>query len=137
MIGSVTRIERNEHVLAVPGTVAPATEDALSHPLFALKHEGVNMQVQVQVLALRTLRRCSTGAHLRPRRTAHATRAGRGFNGQLTYRSGAEERRGTESKSKDLTSSAQLCVLCASQEKPFHNAETGQGERSFFRRHPA
>ena len=50
MIGSVTRIERHEHFLAVPGTVAPATDDLLSHLLFALKHEGVNMQVLAQAL---------------------------------------------------------------------------------------
>ena len=50
MTGSVTRIERHEHFLAVPGTVAPATPDPLSHLLFALKHEGVNMQVLAQAL---------------------------------------------------------------------------------------
>ena len=50
MIGSVTRIERNAHFLAVPGTVAPPTGDPLSHLLFALKHEGVNMQVLAQAL---------------------------------------------------------------------------------------
>lgn len=46
----VTRIEAVEGHLAVPTHVAPKTEDPLAHLLFALKHEGVNMQILAQAL---------------------------------------------------------------------------------------
>ena len=49
-IQPVTRIERRDGSLAVPSTVAPPTDDPLDHLLFALKHEGVNLQVLAQAL---------------------------------------------------------------------------------------
>ncbi len=50
-VGPVTRIERGENALSVPAGVAPDKgDDLLSHLLFALKHEGVNLQVLAQAL---------------------------------------------------------------------------------------
>lgn len=44
-IKPVTRVEPMEGVLSVPKNVAPASADILDHLLFALKHEGTNLQV--------------------------------------------------------------------------------------------
>lgn len=46
----VTRVMRTEGLLAVPAHVAPRGDDALDHLLFALKHEGVNLQLLVQAI---------------------------------------------------------------------------------------
>jgi hypothetical protein len=50
IIQPVTRIQAIEGHLAVPAHVAPQTDDPLVHLLFALKHEGVNMQILAQAL---------------------------------------------------------------------------------------
>ena len=46
----VSRVEPMGDHLAVPVHVVPAAPDPLSHLLFALKHEGVNMQILAQAL---------------------------------------------------------------------------------------
>lgn len=48
----VTRVLVEHGFIAVPASVAPRTEDRLEHLLFALKHEGVNLQVLAQALPL-------------------------------------------------------------------------------------
>ena len=50
LIKPVTRVERTPGFLGVPGHVAPQTERLLDHVLFALKHEGVNLQVLAEAL---------------------------------------------------------------------------------------
>lgn len=49
-IKPVTRVQDNGDHLAVPGNVAPGTENPLEHVLFALKHEGVNLQVLAEAI---------------------------------------------------------------------------------------
>lgn len=49
-VKSVTRLERIGHTLAVPASIAPASDDLLGHVLFALKHEGINLSVLAQAL---------------------------------------------------------------------------------------
>ncbi len=68
----VTRVERKADGLAVPRSVAPSTDDPLDHLLFALKHEGTNLQILAEALphldpgALQSaLRRAPTGAYIR------------------------------------------------------------------------
>ena len=46
----VTRVMPADGLLAVPAHVAPQGEDSLGHVLFALKHEGVNLQLLAQAL---------------------------------------------------------------------------------------
>lgn len=46
----VTRLERIDNTLAVPPTIAPASDDILGHVLFALKHEGINLGILAQAL---------------------------------------------------------------------------------------
>jgi len=46
----VTRVMPVEGLLAVPAHVAPAEGDILGHALFALKHEGINLQVLAQAM---------------------------------------------------------------------------------------
>lgn len=48
----VTRVERLGAEIAVPRSVAPDGDDLLDHVLFALKHEGTNLQVLAQALPL-------------------------------------------------------------------------------------
>ncbi|MDM0032377.1 Fic family protein [Variovorax sp. J22P271] len=50
IVRPVTRIQAIEGHWAVPAHVVPQTEDPLNHLLFALKHEGVNMQILAQAL---------------------------------------------------------------------------------------
>lgn len=50
VVRPVTRIQQVEGHLAVPAHVVPQTADPLAHLLFALKHEGVNMQILAQAL---------------------------------------------------------------------------------------
>ena len=45
MIKPVTRVMPSRDSLAVPAAIAPLNRDILAHLLFALKHEGVNLQV--------------------------------------------------------------------------------------------
>jgi hypothetical protein len=49
----VTRIEPGDTLLSVPRSVAPDTTQPLAHLLFALKHEGVNLQILAQALPRR------------------------------------------------------------------------------------
>lgn len=46
----VTKVTAMADYLQVPGQVAPATDDPLEHLLFALKHEGLEMQAAVLAL---------------------------------------------------------------------------------------
>lgn len=46
----VTRLERGADALAVPAHVAPSTDDPLAHLLFAIKHEGVDLQILAKAL---------------------------------------------------------------------------------------
>lgn len=49
-IRPVTRIESSDHLLSVPRHVAPDRTEPLSHVLFALKHEGTNLQILSEAL---------------------------------------------------------------------------------------
>lgn len=49
---AVTKVAPAETSLAVPPHVAPADDDPVSHLLFALKHEGTNLQVLSEALPL-------------------------------------------------------------------------------------
>ena len=49
-VAHIAKISVHEDCLAVPATVAPSTEQPLEHLLFALKHEGVNLQILAQSL---------------------------------------------------------------------------------------
>lgn len=51
-VATVTRKEALGNTLLVPSKMAPAPEDLLGHVVFALKHEGMNLQVLAQVLPL-------------------------------------------------------------------------------------
>ena len=46
----VTRVMPAPGLLAVPAQVAPLPGDVLAHVLFALKHEGTNLQVLAQAM---------------------------------------------------------------------------------------
>ncbi|QJQ99313.1 hypothetical protein [Halomonas sp. PGE1] len=46
----MTRLTRLEEELAVPPERAPADDDLLSHLLFALKHEGVDLAIVSETL---------------------------------------------------------------------------------------
>lgn len=48
----VSRVMPAEALLAVPAHVAPAGTDPLDHVLFALKHEGINLQLLAQAMPL-------------------------------------------------------------------------------------
>lgn len=47
-VGSVTKVVQRADALEVPASVAPSSQDPLEHLLFALKHEGVNLQILAQ-----------------------------------------------------------------------------------------
>ena len=49
-IAKVAKVVPSEDYLDVPATVAPSSEQALAHILFALKHEGINLQILAQSL---------------------------------------------------------------------------------------
>ncbi len=49
-IRPVTRIESSDNILAVPRHVAPDSSAPLPHVLFALKHEGTNLQILAEAL---------------------------------------------------------------------------------------
>lgn len=51
-IAPVTRIEPRADVLAIPQHVAPTETDILSHVLFALKHEEINIPILHEALSL-------------------------------------------------------------------------------------
>jgi len=48
----VTRVEKIGDCLAIPPSVAPTTSCPLSHVLFALKYEGINLCILAQALPL-------------------------------------------------------------------------------------
>jgi hypothetical protein len=50
LIKPVSRIDRNDGFLAVPEAVAPSEADVLGHVLFALKHEGTDLQILSEAL---------------------------------------------------------------------------------------
>ena len=58
-IGPVSRVTRTADAIQVPAHVAPEHSDPIAHMLFALKHEGMNLQVLAQAL------RKVEGKHLR------------------------------------------------------------------------
>jgi len=71
-VRAVTRLEDMRVELAVPARMAPDRDDVLKHLLFALKHEGVNLQVLAAVCdhlepagLLDELRRTPTGVYIR------------------------------------------------------------------------
>ena len=49
-LASVTRVTPTQSALLIPAKVAPKDERPLSHLLFALKHQGVNLQLLSQAL---------------------------------------------------------------------------------------
>jgi hypothetical protein len=51
-LGSVTRVTAAGSSMLVPAQVADKTQTWLDHVLFALKHEGVNLQVLAQALPM-------------------------------------------------------------------------------------
>lgn len=68
----VTRIIAEDSFLAVPRHAAPQSEDPLQHVLFALKHEGTNLQLLAEAMPRispaslqKELRAVPTGAYLR------------------------------------------------------------------------
>jgi hypothetical protein len=72
LIKPVTRVEPTDTFLAIPRHVAPATDDPVEHVLFALKHEGTDLQILAEALPkidpgalLTALRRLPTGAYVR------------------------------------------------------------------------
>lgn len=72
LLKPVTRIEPVDGYLAIPRHAAPDSDDPVAHLLFALKHEGTNLQILSQALPridpaalLDALRQSPTGAYIR------------------------------------------------------------------------
>jgi hypothetical protein len=72
LVKPVTRVEPTHGFLAIPRHVAPAGKDPVEHTLFALKHEGTNLQILAEALPkigpaglLAELRRIPTGGYIR------------------------------------------------------------------------
>ena len=72
LIKPVTRIEPTDAFLAIPRHVAPDADDPVEHVLFALKHEGTDLQILAEALPkidpaslLAALRRAPTGTYIR------------------------------------------------------------------------
>lgn len=72
LIKPVTRMEPADTFLAVPKHVAPDSADPVKHTLFALKHEGINLQILAEALPkidpatlLAELRRQPNGGYIR------------------------------------------------------------------------
>lgn len=68
----VSRIEATDDHLAIPRHAAPPSSDPVAHLLFALKHEGTNLQILAQALPridplglLAELRASPTGTYIR------------------------------------------------------------------------
>lgn len=49
-VGPVSRLAVEDNALRVPAAVAPQGDSLLAHLLFAVKHEGINLQVLAQCL---------------------------------------------------------------------------------------
>lgn len=72
LLKPVTRVEPTDTHLAIPRNVAPDTEEPLDHLLFALKHEGTDLQILAEALPkieasslVAALRRSPTGVYIR------------------------------------------------------------------------
>jgi len=72
MVKPVTRVELTDGFLAIPRNVAPDTDEPLEHVLFALKHEGTDLQILAEALPkiaagslVTALRRSPTGTYIR------------------------------------------------------------------------
>jgi hypothetical protein len=50
VIKPVTKVTEIQGVLAIPAVVAPQTDDPIEHLLFALKHEGLDLQASILAL---------------------------------------------------------------------------------------
>lgn len=50
LVNPVLRIDARDACIAVPAAMAPAADDLLGHVLFALKHEGTNLQILAEAL---------------------------------------------------------------------------------------
>lgn len=50
LVKPVTRVEPTDGFLAIPRNVAPESGDPIEHLLFALKHEGVDLQILAEAL---------------------------------------------------------------------------------------
>ncbi|MHB1586839.1 MAG: hypothetical protein ACYCRH_09685 [Acidiferrobacteraceae bacterium] len=50
LLKPLTRVERTDGLMAVPKHVSPTTDDPLAYVLFALKHEGADLQVLAEAL---------------------------------------------------------------------------------------
>ncbi len=71
-VGPVTRLQAAGATLAVPRHVAPDSNDPLPHVLFALKHEGTNLQILAETMPkiaaaamLAELDKAPNGAYIR------------------------------------------------------------------------
>jgi hypothetical protein len=71
-VGPVTRLQIVGNGLAVPRHVAPNSNDPLAHVLFALKHEGTNLQILAETMPkiptagmLAELNKAPNGAYIR------------------------------------------------------------------------
>lgn len=49
-VGPVTRVEQTSDALVVPASVAPGSDEPLDHVLFALKHEGTDLQILAEAM---------------------------------------------------------------------------------------
>ncbi|WP_133000581.1 Fic family protein [Luteimonas arsenica] len=49
-VGPVTRVEQTSDALVVPAGVAPGPDEPLEHVLFALKHEGTDLQILAEAM---------------------------------------------------------------------------------------
>lgn len=71
-VASVTRVTATADAILVPAHVAPTHDEPLEHVLFALKHEGIQLQILAQALrnipgaVIRdAIRRIPTGSYVR------------------------------------------------------------------------
>jgi hypothetical protein len=61
IVKPVTRVEPTDGFLAIPRNVAPESGDPIEHILFALKHEGVDLQILAEVRIPRDREQCFHG----------------------------------------------------------------------------
>lgn len=50
IVKPVTRVEPTDGFLAIPRNVVPQSDDPIEHILFALKHEGIDLQILAEAL---------------------------------------------------------------------------------------
>jgi len=72
LVKPVLRIDANDTFIAVPAAMAPSNDDLLGHVLFALKHEGTDLQILAEALPhldaaqlVAALRATASGKYLR------------------------------------------------------------------------